>query len=343
LLLLAIVFAAWASLFSTPARGAVTVGDLSDWGVSLNANKQLVFSGGIVNNATNPGNHGVINNFLGSGQRLYYHAEDSSDTAKDGGFVGPYYGGQNYDGEFMGVIIDGQKLQIAISTGQRPDNGLERFSPGDIRISTNQGVIGVEVGGGAGNLASTDGEINKGGSGTTYALNSGGYTVSASSAGGAAGSVWLANAPNNADWITDAIAHSVPVELNYAALSASQKLGDASDYNYNYSEALDQHAFITLTLDFSALGGLNLNTLALNSVFWSPSCDNDELYVDLAGAQFSHLGPGEALNNPEPASLLVWSGLGALALVAHLRRRGAKDSRLVLSEAAPVAGCARVS
>ncbi len=309
---------------TSTARAAVTIdGDLSDWGVTLDVNQHLSFGGGIVNKPldtpANPTNKGVINNFLGSGSRLYYHAEDSSDSAGGSSYLGPYSGGQNYDGEFLGVIIDGHTLHIAISVGQRPDNGLPEFSPGDIRIMTSIGTIGVEVGGGAGNSSNTNGSVVLGDNGTTYALNSHGYTISAADSSGdkTAGSVWLAD--SSSDWINDAIAHNVPVELNLTQLTSGQKLGDAESYIYNYASDLGQHAFIELTLDFSTFNlGTSLSNVALESVFWVPGCDNDELSVDLAGAHF---------NNPEPASLLIWTGLGALAFAVY-RRRGSHSGRL---------------
>ena len=50
----------------------------------------------------------------------------------------------------MGVALQGNVMYIAIVTGQRPDNGLMRYSPGDIYMTTPVGVVGIEVGGGVG-------------------------------------------------------------------------------------------------------------------------------------------------------------------------------------------------
>src|SRR3569623_1864256 len=108
-------------------------GDLSDWDV--------VVSDG------NESNFYHLNPSIGL---LGYHRDDQSDSAGDGGYLGPHYGGQNYDAEFMGVALQDSMLYVAIVTGQRPDNGLERYSPGDILIVTSNGLFGIEVGGGKG-------------------------------------------------------------------------------------------------------------------------------------------------------------------------------------------------
>src|SRR4051794_34195793 len=51
-----------------------------------------------------------------------YFVEDPNDTNSDSGFVGPNYGGQNYDAEFIGVGVENGQLKIVIVSGQRRDN-----------------------------------------------------------------------------------------------------------------------------------------------------------------------------------------------------------------------------
>ena len=58
-----------------------------------------------------------------------FRIDKVTDNAGDGGYLGPYYGGQNYDGEFLAASFDGVKLSIVVVTGQRPDNGFSRFAP----------------------------------------------------------------------------------------------------------------------------------------------------------------------------------------------------------------------
>ncbi|MHA1569383.1 MAG: hypothetical protein ACTSXZ_07925, partial [Alphaproteobacteria bacterium] len=169
------IFAFFGLTLSAGVANAFTVdGDLSDWGVSVvdNNGSDFVVSG-------NPSIAGV-------------HVEDQDDTTNSG-YLGPNAGGQNYDAEFMGVAFEGGKLHIAISTGQRPDNDFAHYSPGDIRIETNDGtVFGIEVGGGAGGGAG--GAITEGDDGSFYTTNGSGYTTAHTALTGAgeqlAGTIW---------------------------------------------------------------------------------------------------------------------------------------------------------
>jgi hypothetical protein len=304
------------------AQAAVTVnGDLSDWGVTLNGSNQLEFSGGVVNNPVHPGNSGTIDNFLGNTWKLYWGAEDQSDTAGDGGALGPNSGGQNYDVEFIGAFIEGTTLTIAISTGQRPDNGLARFSPGDLRIETNNGLYGVEMGGGAGDTSRTDGSIDLGDTGTTYELKSSGFTISATDNNDPeglrkAGSVWLTE---EGDWILDPLVPKDPAQLNPTQLIGGDYVGDADEYIYSYASALGQHAFIEIRLDMSLFAnGINLSDLEILSISWDPSCGNDILDIPV----------GDSPNViPEPASVAVWGTLSMLGLVYGRRKRQIQKRR----------------
>src|SRR3569623_1045999 len=105
---------------------------------------------------------------------LGYHRDDQSDSAGDGGYLGPHYGGQNYDAEFMGVALQDSMLYVAIVTGQRPDKGLERYSPGAILIVTSNGLVGIAVGGGKGGINCC--AITVGADGATYSVDGNGFT-----------------------------------------------------------------------------------------------------------------------------------------------------------------------
>lgn len=303
-------------------------GDLSDWGITLNDNLQLQFQGGVVNSPSNPGNQGTIDNFLGHGTRLFYHAEDSSDTASKGGFLGPHYGGQDYDGEFLGVMQEGSKLKVAIATGQRPDNGPGTYSPGDLMIVTSNGVFGIEIGGGMGNEGRKSGVAGLGSEGTSYELDSRGTTTSSTNYAGdhTAGTVWFAE--NTGDWILDAIAGKVPVQLNHENLSVDALVGLVDGLFYNYLEGLGQHAFIELGFDLSLLFG-DQSDVTLYSIVWNPACNNDELSVLLTDVSYSKpdssSGPVESYPNPEPTSLAIWAGIG-LIVAAKCRSRRRKAS-----------------
>jgi hypothetical protein len=65
-------------------------------------------------------------------------------------------------------------MYLAIVTGQRPDNGLSTYSPGDIYMTTPLGIVSIEVGGGPGGGAG--GAIAEGAEGSTYNVYSNGYT-----------------------------------------------------------------------------------------------------------------------------------------------------------------------
>ena len=283
--------------------GFAVDGSLLDWGGDATLNF------GLPNNTTGSG--------VGDGFTFQYHHEDSSDTAGDTGPLGPNHGGQNYDGEFLGVGQFASKLLIAIVTGQRPDNGFQRYAPGDIRITTSDGsIFGIEVGGGAGGGSGS--AITEGASGSTYSLNSNGYTSghTASPAVGPgsdhkAGALFLTSAAN---WILDPISGGTPpfdgqqpVQLQF---TGGTFLGMA-DFIYTRDAVTSQKAAIELAIDLSLFG----SGVSITSVQWAPSCGNDVLHVGVT--------PG-MIQVPEPASFLLGLlGVGGIAGVRRIRRRNA--------------------
>lgn len=280
--------------FSGPTfAGPITVdGKVNDWGISVGDNN--------TSNFTTPGVTGTV---LKS--TFFFAKEDQDDHWGDSGYLGPNYGGQNYDVEFMGLAFSGSKLYITIVTGQRPDNGFMRYSPGDIRIVAKdsktgpvRSVFGIEVGGGQGGV-SPAGDLTEGGLGSTYILNSSGYTVGyTDTPGRAAGSVW-----QDANWLLDPIAPGTEVQLKNDG--SGVKVGDA-DFVYTRNEtATAQHSVIELALDRSIFDGAG----ALD-IYWAPSCGNDVLEIndDL---------PARV---PEPGTLAAL-GIGFFAIRLARRRR----------------------
>jgi hypothetical protein len=273
------------ALTAAPA-GAATLtvdGDLSDWGISVGDNNTSNFS-------NLAGNIGLLASFT----------EDQSDTAGDSGYLGPNQGGQNYDAEFLGMAMQGSTLYIAIVTGQRPDNGLTRFSPGDIHLTIDGVEYGIEVGGGTGAA------VTEGGAGATYILNSNGYTnsVGTTSPLQTAGSVWT-----NTDWIADPIAPQTDVQMKING--GSTQVGTA-DYVYTGNTVTTQHAIIELALDISNL--LGEDGEGLIGIYWSPSCGNDIV-------QALHLASIPTTEVPEPGTALVWLlGVGAMAGVRYRKK-----------------------
>lgn len=270
---------------------ALTVdGDLSDWGITVADGNNSDFS------SPNPG-IGMVDAFI----------EDQNDFAGNNGYVGPNYGGQNYDAEYMGIAVQGTTMYIAIVSGQRPDNGLARFSPGDIYMTTPVGVVGIEVGGGPGSGAG--GAITEGAAGSTYNLDSNGFTQSygTTDAAQTAGSVWA-----NADWTMDPLGTPTPVQMNING--ASSKIADA-DYVYTRNSQTNQHAVIELALDITNL--LDEDGEGLIGIHWSPSCGND---VVMAFHQASI--PPTSTEVPEPGSALVWLvGVAAIGAMRIHRRK----------------------
>lgn len=247
---------------ATPVFGSLVVdGNLSDWGVVVADNNLSTYN-------LSPGL-----TLLGS------MVEDQDDHAGDGGFLGPEYGGQKYDAEMMAVAYQGGRIYMAIVTGQRPSNGLERFAPGDIRIETNGIVYGIEVGGGTGGGSGT--MISGGASGSTYTLNGNGYTTGAANADAAqtAGSIW-----SNATWTNSTV---LPIPTQFSINGSSVHVADA-DYRYTRDSVTTQHAIIELSFDASLIGAGHSVAFA-----WRPTCANDELVVN------------GLVPVPEPATLLL--------------------------------------
>jgi hypothetical protein len=278
-----IVLASVLSFTALSVQAIAIDGNLSDWGI-------LVADG----TSSQP----IGTNYSGLRTDLTgYHLEDTNDLSNSY-YLGPNYGGQNYDGEFFGALLDGSTLYLSILSGQRPDNGSSSygglFSPGDIRIETSLGVFGIEVGGGA--VGNTGAAITEGANGSTYRVNSSGYTTGHTSLSTqTTGSVWL-----DADWILDPISPRQPVQMS---INSSSTMVGTADYIFTRNSVTRQHSIIELALDMNMFGGATLYDM-----YWLPSCGNDELRIS---TQISSV--------PEPASVALL-GLGLLG-IAFMRRR----------------------
>lgn len=329
-----ILLSVMAVAFAAASAPAAIDGSLADWGITVVNGPSGATPG---TGGTNYGSLHAPTQVVGTAQLLGTpHIEDTNDVSNSY-TVGPNSGGQNYDAEFLGVAYNPftDKLIIGILSGQRPDNGSNLFAPGDIRIVTDKGVYGVEVGGRE--PLSGLSQINKGDVGTTYRLDTNGYTVggvnsNATSWGNigsnppatpfltndmnplqTAGSVWKTSAvPDSlSGWILDPIPPATPTQYKIQ-FSGGTQVGVGADSSYIYkflTNGQNQHAVIEVELDWSDFFGAGST---LQSVTWSPSCGND--YLTVAPDASPQMVP-------EACSLLVWGGLATVAFVGWRRRR----------------------
>ncbi len=264
-------------LAAASAPAAIIVdGGIGDWGISIgdnNAHGYAVFDPTI----------GLVNKMI----------ENSDDHAPIGAFLGPAYGGQKYDAELLAVAYQNKTLYVLIATGQRPDNGLKYFGPGDIILETSDGIYGIELGGGPGG-ALPGSLITENATGATYQLRSNGETLAYNAANAlqVAGSVW-----KNVNWLNSPVTHD-PTQFEIQA--GSTKAGTA-DYAYTMNSSTTQHAFIELAMDVSMFNGE-----LIESITWRPACGNDELKVPVNIV-------------PEPATMLLLAG-GMLVLRDRRKR-----------------------
>jgi len=280
-------------LLSTVAlSGAIVVdGQLDDWGVTV------ADSNGSDMDTFTPAS-GI--GFLGA------FAEDTNDNS-NGYWVGPNSGGQNYDGELIAAASDGLYVYLAVVSGQRPDNGLSSFGPGDIRIEGPDGTtFGIEVGGGQGGVTPAAAVLTEGMAGATYVLNGNGQTLSylehAAVQGDitqTAGSMW-----ENPDWILDPINPYGPTQIQFIGQD-DDYLGMV-DYAFSLNSVTGQHSIMEMAIPIAWLGGTGDY-----SFHWRPSCGNDELDLDAL------------VHAPEPGSvvLLMLGGLGLGGVLVRQRRR----------------------
>ena len=247
--------------------------------------------------------------------------EDTNDTRNDY-YVGPVYGGQNFDAEFIAANsvnsgTSSAKLFVAIGSGQRTNNGFTVFEPGDIQMVTQNtqtgkwSIYGIEVGGG-------------GSAGKTYNLDGSGYVSSVTTLnnGQLAGTLWLTKSgladysevQSSTDGWRSGYGSGMGfdpykrVQLDNSS-STSTKVGSV-EFDFDAAPSTGgEHSWIEAGIDLSLLPGEQVKYIG-----WAPSCANDHSYmeVDLS----AHTG-----GIPEPASLVIWSLFGGAAGIGALRRR----------------------
>lgn len=291
------------------ATAAINVnGDLSDWGITLDVDKHLLYDAGTYDGYTGDQPAGSTTSKWGTGTfggvTIRYHLEDSDDDTDALYRVDPLYGGQNFDAQALVVAHDDSTLYIGIASGQRPDNAnpdgdvdASYYGPGDLLIMTLDNTTypnqwekyGVEVGGGPGapDPFPSPAMVEDGDPGWTYELNGSGYTESSSKRDDAnAGSLWRTSSFSD-DWIQGNLGH-------YTQLQGGEYVG-LVDYAFNFDKSLGQHSFIEMAIPYHD----PWFDAPVRYVRWSPACFNDEVYLCVT------LPPPAPV--PEPASLVVWA------------------------------------
>lgn len=263
---------------SLRAATLVVDGDASDWGFTV---------------ADNNGS-----SFLpdGSLSLAGLFVEDTDDLAGDYEYVGPSLGGQNYDTEALAAAVQGSNLHLIIVSGQRPDNGLTRYAPGDLRITTSAGVYGIEMGGGPGG---GPGSMLVGGeAGSSYTLDVDGYATGeyATDPTQTVGSMWL-----DPNWIFDLVPPTFYTQLDISG--GGTYVGDVV-YRNTRDTVTTQHSIIELSIPLAYFGGA-----MIEGIEYYPACGNDELVIA------TQLGP-------EPSTLGLALLAGALVLPCLRKRRG---------------------
>jgi hypothetical protein len=310
------------TIAAAPAA-AITVGDgtLADWNVTVADNNGSNFA------SLNP----VGATLLGS------TISDNNDNSNSytfpsapGGALG---GGQNFDAEFMAVAQSGTHLYVAISTGQRPDNGAPNYEPGDLKITNtggaNPGVYGVELGSTTGAAITTAGAA-----GTTWKLDN--YADAAGQSALTPANQTIGAIFKNAIFRTGAYgANGNPgTQLDTLATSHSMEnlsggpstitgggslIGAVTSIYESGNAVTTQHQIMELDIDLETLLGTGTDHSTWANTFltlaWGPACAND-LVVTFA------LPPSHDIPNPEPATLAVF-GLGVLGFGLVRRRKKA--------------------
>jgi hypothetical protein len=278
------------------SHSQAAVFSLSDWGISLDSSKHFAYAGGYGYNYPGDATHPKQGSTIIGGNTVVYDLEDSNDNSNSY-TVGPLNGGQNYDAEALLVSVVGSNLHIGIASGQRPDNGVPYYAPGDICITKGSQTWGIEVGGGPGKTTTPSPPTVVGGqNGTTYTLDSDGYTQSSTQLSTQeAGSIW-----EGGTWHSG-IGGSGLVHAQLLSGGTLRAQLGASDYIYNFDDSLGQHGIIEVCIpDYQTVFG---NTLAGATIAWAPSCGNDQLSLSVV------VPAQQPEPVPEPASVVIWTVL----------------------------------
>lgn len=283
-----------------PTSGITVDGNLAEWGVTLANNNGSNLAHTLGANDASPGC---------TSQNAFFRCEDTNDNSNNYQ-VTPYWGGQDYDVEFLGMAQHNNTLFFGIATGQRPDNGAALYSPGDLFLTVNGVQYVIEMGGGIAGAVGGSAQT-QGAAGSLFNINASGSTTGTMTlADQAAGSVWRVNQGTTLNGI-GALGSTHAVQFD--ATTGQTALGMAQLYATLNTASANQHAVWEVALDLSLFNLTSGQAFSVVDAHWGPSCYNDVLSIG---------GEGRAV--PEPATLVLL-GAGLLGLGSLHRRRQPSD------------------
>ncbi len=281
----------------------VANGSLSEWGVASD------FSN-LQNNASNQCTASAIATIGAT-----FTCEKYAGT-NNNGYLGPQYGGQNYDVAFMGLATNSAKnaLYFGLVSGQRPDNGMNSYSPGDLFFKLNGVNYVIEMAGGAGHSGAGVAAQTLGATGSTYTLNSQGYTASVANPvneNQTFGSIWKVADGTTKTGVLNSSGTGRPIQ--FEARAGASRVGMASAAYSTRDSLSGQYATYELSLDLATLGisGVGAQVSAVEA-YWGPSCYNDYLEQSI---NFT-TPPNQT---PEPGTLVLF-GAALAGLLARGKR-----------------------